>query len=156
MNLLDQTRKIRPIGSDDRLSDMLVMGEGSDLRIMGGIIVAEDQTTGDVLPVVAIIEPGEFTFVYDERLTDFEQGIVRQTQPDAQVPPIDGQELCAIVFDADASPATDGLPDFQEIGLKGSHPTAFKRALSSWRRPTDCWSSPAHSTTSAASRSVPA
>jgi hypothetical protein len=36
------------------LPDMLVKGKGVDLRMVGRIIVAENQVRADILPVVAV------------------------------------------------------------------------------------------------------
>ena len=54
LNLRQQMREKRTLRGHDHPPDMLVMGKGVDLRMMGRIIIAENQARVDILPVVAV------------------------------------------------------------------------------------------------------
>ncbi len=138
LNLSEESRKGRAVGWHDRVLDMFVIGETFNLRMMRGVVVAEDHTAAGILPVVAITEPGERPLLDHEGLTDFQEGIVRQAQPDAEVSPRGCEQLYAMPLNLGAWERLNGCADPQEVVLEGTHATARRRSRSVWWRPRYC------------------
>ena len=138
LNLGEQIRKRGALGRHDRVLDVLVIGETLNLRMMRGVVVAEDHTAACILPVVAITEPGDRPLLDHEGLTDFEEGIVRQAQPDAEVRPRGCKQLCAMPLNLSTWERRDDFADLPEVVLEGTHATARSRSRSVRRRPRYC------------------
>jgi hypothetical protein len=78
LHLREDTEEMRLWRGDDRVTDMFVMRNRVTLRMMGGIIIPEEQSAADILPVVAITEPSQLAFLDDKRFAAFEQGLINQ------------------------------------------------------------------------------
>ena len=65
---------------------MLVVGMGDDVRMMGRIVIAEGETGGQIVVMVAIAEPVKLASNEHYSLADFQERIRRKTQPHAEVP----------------------------------------------------------------------
>jgi hypothetical protein len=77
LDVNEEIGKRRTLRGDNRLPQVLMMGKRSYLRMMRGIVVAEDQMAGCVLPMVTIAEPCKSTPLHRERLANFKEGVVR-------------------------------------------------------------------------------
>lgn len=102
--------------------------------MMRGVIVAKDQMTGGVLPVVTITEPGKSASLHRKRLADFKKGAVREVEPDAEVGSCGGQELFPVLLDLDSGEGADCLLDLRKVVVEGVHAAVLSRSLSSWKR----------------------
>jgi hypothetical protein len=118
LNLDKQIAKGGALGGHDRVLDMLVMGKALNLRLMRGVVVTENHRACGILPVVAITEPGEGRFLNYEGLADLKEGIVRQSQPDAEVSPGSRKDFCAILLNLGAWEPLDGLTNLPEVPLE--------------------------------------
>lgn len=70
----EEIRECRTVRGDNRLPQVLMMGKRAYLRMMRGIVVAEDQMAGCVLPMVTRAEPCKSTPLHRERLANFKEG----------------------------------------------------------------------------------
>ena len=77
LDVNEEIGKRRTLRGDNRLPQVLMMGKRSYLRMMRGIVVAEDQMAGCVLPMVTRAEPCKSASLYRERLANFKEGGVR-------------------------------------------------------------------------------
>ncbi len=115
MNFSEQVKKRGTFGRHHHFANMLVMGESPNLWIMRGVVVTENKVAACILPVIAITEPGERAFLDHESFADFQDGAVRELEPDAEVSSGSCEEFLAIPVDLGARERLDRFADLPEI-----------------------------------------
>ncbi len=138
----DLHKEIRERGTlrgNHRLPRMFMVGKRLSLRMVWGIIVAEDHIAGCGLPVVSIAEPCQSVVHDRKRFADNEAGVIRQMESDTKVRPGGRKELFPILLNVALRKGTDRPLNLGKIIMEGAHATVFSRLFSSWRRPRYCW-----------------